>query len=121
MEGGDHADFGIGCASCYDEWEGGKIIDFLIGHLVKVRSWLDHSGCDVGSENTQVLGNDANFLGDGGCGAGMVTCEHMYSYAGRGAILDRLFCFQASWIIKTSQNEHGEVFSMDVQSMSECS
>jgi hypothetical protein len=65
MEGVNHSDFGLRCATSDNERQNGQGINLFVGELVKFRSSGDHGVVDFLAEGVELVGDNPDLASDG--------------------------------------------------------
>src|SRR5690606_35195120 len=83
MQSLNHADLGARTTPCNDERELFELVHLIVGKGVKIAGSHDDR-VSLGRRNS--LGQDADFVGNGGSGANVVTSQHVNLDTGDAAL-----------------------------------
>ncbi|GJC93041.1 hypothetical protein ColKHC_01867 [Colletotrichum higginsianum] len=101
----NHASLRIGGASGNDQRELRHGVNLLVRHFVEIGSLLDNGFGESVRQDTEVLGDNADLLGDGLGSLGVVASKHVHLDAGRGTFGDGWLGLAAGRVVDSGQAE----------------
>lgn len=105
----NHSGLGIGGTTGNDEGKLFHGVNLVFGHSIKVGGLLDNGLGNVIREDAKVLGNDADFLGDGLGGLGVVTSKHVDADTSSRALGNGGLGLTTGRIVDTRETKEDEV------------